>query len=192
VRPGLPDGRCSPERRSVGGRPVIHAAKAAVPTIDLADRLCGPGQMRRIGTRWTARCPLPGHEDKSPSFVVFVETNSWYCFGACQRGGDVIDLARIARSIHRADVAAAEVLMAFGHEVPQRPRSWFDRQARQAPIRDALEELRVRHVQRRLFRLFAYELAMIVDDRERQEEKALVWENLEAIAVMIVAGRRQA
>jgi hypothetical protein len=55
---------------------VIEAAKEAVPTIDLADLLCGPGKMRRAGDRWVARCPLPGHEDRTPSFTVYTETNS--------------------------------------------------------------------------------------------------------------------
>lgn len=37
------------------------------------------------------RCPL--HEgDRSPSFKVYPDGQSWYCFG-CHRGGDVISLA---------------------------------------------------------------------------------------------------
>jgi hypothetical protein len=65
-----------PERRGVSRKPVIEAAKEAVPTIDLADLLCGLGKMRRAGDRWVARCPLPGHEDRTPSFTVYTETNS--------------------------------------------------------------------------------------------------------------------
>lgn len=34
-------------------------------------------------------CPLPNHNEKTPSFVVYEESQSFYCFG-CQRGGDVI------------------------------------------------------------------------------------------------------
>lgn len=37
------------------------------------------------------RCPLPDHTDKSPSFTVYHNNNSWYCFG-CHQGGDNIDL----------------------------------------------------------------------------------------------------
>jgi hypothetical protein len=36
------------------------------------------------------RCPLPGHEDRTPSFQVL--NSHWRCFG-CNRGGGVIDLA---------------------------------------------------------------------------------------------------
>src|SRR5215211_2798923 len=90
----------------------ITTAKELVRTIDLAERLCGPGSLRRAPQkRWRARCPLPDHPDKSPSFVVYLDTNSWHCFG-CGRGGDVVDLARHAFG-YRPDemaMAAAEVL----------------------------------------------------------------------------------
>jgi DNA primase len=35
-------------------------------------------------------CPLPGHEDRRPSFQV--KDNRWRCFSQCATGGDVIDL----------------------------------------------------------------------------------------------------
>lgn len=37
------------------------------------------------------RCPLPNHNDTRPSFRVYKDENSWYCF-ACGVGGSVIDL----------------------------------------------------------------------------------------------------
>ena len=34
-------------------------------------------------------CPLPGHEDRTPSFKVYPEPGlGWFCFG-CGRGGDI-------------------------------------------------------------------------------------------------------
>jgi hypothetical protein len=36
------------------------------------------------------RCPLPGHEDRTPSCRV--TSDVFYCFG-CGRGGSVVDLA---------------------------------------------------------------------------------------------------
>jgi hypothetical protein len=115
-----------PERRGVSRSPVIEAAKEAVPTIDLADRLCSPSGLRKVGSRWVGRCPLPDHEDRSPSFTVYPETNSWFCYG-CLLGGDVIELARHAWGYEKSEagLAAAYLLMEFGHEVPPRPPSWF-------------------------------------------------------------------
>ncbi len=63
--------------------------------LDQVDRLCGPGQLRRVSDKWAACCPLPKYEDRSPSSVVYLQTNSWFCFG-CLLGGDVIELARHA------------------------------------------------------------------------------------------------
>ncbi len=44
-------------------------------------------QLKRNGTRYTGLCPF--HGEKTPSFTVFEETASYYCFG-CGAGGDVI------------------------------------------------------------------------------------------------------
>src|SRR5918998_4965646 len=109
-------GSSRPERRGASRRSVIEAAKAKVRTIDLADLLCGPGKMRKVGERWVARCPLPGHEDRSPSFTVYPETNSFFCYG-CLRGGDVVELARFAWCYEKAEVAtaAAYLLLEFEH-----------------------------------------------------------------------------
>jgi hypothetical protein len=41
------------------------------------------------GNRMIGLCPL--HEEKTPSFNIFLGSNSYYCFG-CEHGGDVIDL----------------------------------------------------------------------------------------------------
>ena len=38
------------------------------------------------------RCPLPGHEDRTPSFHADAGDRGWYCHG-CGKGGGVIDLA---------------------------------------------------------------------------------------------------
>ena len=175
--------------RRCGTRSVIEAAKEVVPTIDLADRLCGPCQMRRLGEKWTARCPLPDHEDRSPSFVVYPGDGGWWCFG-CQRGGDVVDLARLAWGIDRADVAAAEVLMTFGHPIPPRPEAWFRRQERQAPVRQALAESKARMVQRRLYRWFyAPRIALFEDEAERLEETRIAWEECALLARLMMEGR---
>jgi DNA primase len=180
-----------PERRPVSGRSVIEEAKAQVETIALADRLCGPGQMRRVGGEWVARCPLPDHPDRSPSFTVNPEKDAWFCHG-CLRGGDIITLAQRAWDIDRADVAAAEVLLTFGHPVPDRPPAWFRKQERQASARQALEDAKIRHVQRRLFRIFAPLLENIKDDAERREEIEAVWDDLAEVAALILAGKKAA
>lgn len=47
------------------------------------------GNLRQMGSRFVGICPF--HEEKTGSFTIFEETNSFYCFG-CNISGDVIDL----------------------------------------------------------------------------------------------------
>jgi len=45
-----------------------------------------------VPTGGMVRCPLPGHEDRTPSFHADAGDRGWYCHG-CGKGGGVIDLA---------------------------------------------------------------------------------------------------
>jgi DNA primase len=162
-----------------------------VKTIDLADLLCGPGRMRRVGEKWVARCPLPGHEDRSPSFTVYMKTNSWYCFGACSHGGDVVDLAAAAWGYGRTSIsmAAAQLLHEFGYEIPTRPAAWFRKQERQRPIRDADEEAWVGYWQRRIYRRYLPAVQSIEDRDERRQAAEHFWDAAREIAILLHAGR---
>ena len=43
--------------------------------------------LKKAGRTYKGLCPF--HTEKTPSFVVFPETGTWHCFGACGTGGDV-------------------------------------------------------------------------------------------------------
>lgn len=150
----------------------IGAAKEAVPVIELADRLCGPCGLRRVGREWSARCPIPDHEDHTPSFTVNPEKNVWFCHG-CVRGGDVVELYRLAEGYSERDaqVAAAMLLMEFGHEVPQRPQTWHRKQERQRHTRAAIEETKKNIVRRRLFRHLILPLIDAIEDEEEHNRE---------------------
>jgi CHC2 zinc finger len=172
--------------RGVTGRSVIQAAKEAVRVLDLADLLCGPGQMRRVGKEWVARCPLPGHEDRIPSFCVDPEKNVFFCHG-CVRGGGVVQLAAFAWGHDRMDSAAAEVLYTIGHPIPERPGAWFRKQRRQKAARDALYEAKVESCQRRMFRHLSPILEDIQSDTEREQEAQHLWRACRQIGMYMVA-----
>jgi DNA primase len=165
-----------PERRAASTRSVVEEAKAKVSIIDLADRLCGPAKMRRVGDKWTARCPLPHHDDRSPSFTAYPETDSFFCFG-CLIGGDVIELARHAWGYgeHEVAMAAADLLREFGYEPPQRSPAWFRKEERQRQTRNAVEETRKNIVRRRLFKNLILPLIDTIEDEDehtRELERA--------------------
>ena len=66
----------------------IEAAQVAgkISTADFARGYLGV-DLRHVGAgRYVGRCPLPGHDDDSPSFTVYPEPRGWYFFG-CGRGG---------------------------------------------------------------------------------------------------------
>ena len=171
--------------RGVSYRKPIDAAKDAVPVLDLAERLVG-GPLVRKGHTYMARCPLPDHEEKTPSFTVYADNGrGWACFG-CGRGGDVVHLYALARGHADMRVAAAELLMEFGHELPQRPQSWFRKQERQKPVRDFKAQARFEHQKRRIFRVFfAPLLVLIEDEAEREEATAALWEATDYLARMM-------
>jgi hypothetical protein len=170
----------------------INAAKEAVPIIDLADLLAGPGGLRKVGKEWAGRCPLPDHEDRSPSFTANPEKNVWFCHG-CLRGGDVVELYRLYHGYDQreAHTAAAMLLLEFGHTPPERPPAWIRKNERQKAVRDSLEEVKVRSAQRRLMRIFGDYIADIEDPDQRREEAQEMWRDLDAIARLIVKGRRR-
>jgi DNA primase len=178
-----------PRPETTANPSVIEAAKEHVPTVDLADRLCGPGQLKRMGERWVARCPLPGHDEKTASFTVYPASDGFYCFG-CLRGGDVVTLAQIAWEIDNAATVAAEVLLVFGRgdAIPPRPDSWFRRQERQKPVRDGIEAAKMRLARERLYRRFFAPLVESIEDPAvRASDEQALWEATEPLARHLIA-----
>ena len=51
------------------------------------------GKIRRIGAKRIQTC-CPFHSEKQPSFMIYKDTNSFFCF-SCNKGGDVIHFIRL-------------------------------------------------------------------------------------------------
>jgi hypothetical protein len=91
--------------------------KEAVRLEFAVDRLAA-APLHKRGSILTTNCMLPGHDDSTPSFTVWPETQTWKCFG-CGRGGDVIELARHWFGQDNAAIAAEHLCMLLGVDVPR-------------------------------------------------------------------------
>jgi DNA primase len=98
--------------------------------------------LKKAGRNFKGLCPF--HSEKTPSFVVFPETGTWHCFGACGTGGDVFTFIMKQENLefgealkllaHRAGVeieprspeaAKAEQRLALLREINQSAATYF-------------------------------------------------------------------
>jgi hypothetical protein len=70
-----------------------------------------------------------------------------------------------------AHVAAARVLIEFGHKIPERPPAWHRKQERQRKTRTAIEETKMNVVRRRLFRHLILPLIDTIEDEEEHNRE---------------------
>lgn len=56
--------------------------------LDIVEIIGQTVKLRRTGKNYIGFCPFH-HNTRTPSFVVFPETQTWRCFGQCNEGGDV-------------------------------------------------------------------------------------------------------
>jgi DNA primase len=110
---------------------VTDEIKQRVDVVELISRYT---QLKRAGSIYKGLCPF--HGERTPSFVVFPNSGTWHCFGACGTGGDVISFVMRKENL---DFREAVELLAkqAGIEISERDE---DRSGQQrAQIYDANE-----------------------------------------------------
>lgn len=105
----------------------LDALRAAHPIATVVER--SGVNLRPSGGRLVGCCPL--HDDHRPSFTVYPDTASYYCFG-CGVGGDVLDfLARAYRLDFRGALRLLEGARAGA--IPQRQAGPVRHESRREP-----------------------------------------------------------
>ncbi len=92
--------------------------------IDILDLALEYAQIKKAGRSYKGLCPF--HQEKTPSFVVFPETQTYRCFG-CGRGGDIFNFIMDAEGY---DFRGALALLAERAGVELKPESPVQAQIR--------------------------------------------------------------
>jgi DNA primase len=71
--------------------------------VDIVDLISEHVQLKRAGRNFSGLCPF--HSERTPSFIVTPERQTWHCFGACGTGGDIFSFV-----MKRENVEFAEAL----------------------------------------------------------------------------------
>ena len=97
--------------------------------IDIVDLVSQHANLRQAGANFNTLCPF--HSEKTPSFYVFPNRQSWRCFGACATGGDVFSFLMRMENLDFKE-ALTRLASQAGIELPSRRTEARDTSAYQA------------------------------------------------------------
>ena len=87
--------------------------------LDIAEVISGYASLQRSGRAFKACCPF--HQERTPSFYVNPERQSWHCFGACATGGDIFGFIMKAENLEFKE-ALQRLAQQAGVTLPTRER----------------------------------------------------------------------
>ncbi|MEW5941885.1 MAG: CHC2 zinc finger domain-containing protein, partial [Chloroflexota bacterium] len=98
--------------------------------LDIVDLVSEAGvKLRHAGKNYTGMCPF--HDNKrTPAFVVWPETGTWRCFGACNEGGDIFKFVMkkegidFREALHKLAARAGVTVESFQRESPEQKEAY--------------------------------------------------------------------
>lgn len=102
--------------------------------VDIVDVISESVVLKKAGRNYKGLCPF--HQERTPSFVVNPESQSWHCFGACSEGGDVFSFVQKMEGVDFAEALRILARRAGVSLEPQTPEM-----VQEAQTRDRLLEL---------------------------------------------------
>ncbi|HEU0020627.1 MAG TPA: DNA primase [Dehalococcoidia bacterium] len=87
--------------------------------LDILEVVANHTALQRSGKAFKANCPF--HQERTPSFFVFPDRQSWRCFGACATGGDIFSFVMKTQNLEFAE-ALKRLAMQAGVTLPSRER----------------------------------------------------------------------
>ena len=167
----LPD---KPLNTLYGFRKCCEAIRDAVPLEEVARRYT---DLESVGGKawFTGRCPLPTHEDSTPSFYIY-PPGRYYCYG-CGGRGDVVDLEFHCGDYCELWEAMVSLAVEYGVKLPGRTKRWHEAQGRRATYLDWAYEVIGEELARRVFKVTVLPfIDAIIDQREREQALERAWE----------------
>ena len=135
--------------------------------LDILDVVSQHVALQRSGRSYRANCPF--HQERTPSFHVFPERQTWRCFGACATGGDVFSFAMRAGNLEFAE-ALRQLAQQAGVALPSRERRSNQEHALQ------INEAALAYFQERLFSQQGAGARQYLQDRGISEESIKAFE----------------
>ncbi|MBN1679208.1 MAG: DNA primase [Anaerolineae bacterium] len=105
--------------------------------LDIIDIVSGYANLQKAGRNYKALCPF--HQERTPSFVVFPDTQTWRCFGACGEGGDIFSFVMKIEGWDFSETLRELAKRAGIELTPQSPQQ-IEQASETEQLRELLEE----------------------------------------------------